>query len=103
MIEFIVLTVAVIGLLTVFMRPGGPFSRTYNEVLTSASNEMLSLGERLASARGVSALDVSEEIAAALISETVGGDDIGSGSGWTSESGSRGGGGGNLLYSVYGG
>lgn len=50
-VEYIILVAAVLAVLIIFLRPGGPFSNTFNSALTNGTNGMQDMGGRLAGSR----------------------------------------------------
>lgn len=46
-VEYILLAAAVIAVLVVFLRPGGPFAQSYNDALSDSATSMSSMTGRL--------------------------------------------------------
>lgn len=50
-VEYIVLAAAVIAVLLVFLRPGGVFVNAFNQTLSTGTNGMTNMADRLAGSR----------------------------------------------------
>jgi competence protein ComGC len=53
-VEYIILVAAVIGILIVFLRPGGVFQNAYNDTLSQGTNGMVNMAQRLRNSRPLS-------------------------------------------------
>lgn len=52
-VEYIILVAAVLAVLIIFLRPGGPFSNTFNSALNNSTGSMAVMGTRLNASRPV--------------------------------------------------
>ena len=50
-VEYIILVAAIIGALIIFLRPDGVFQNAYNETLSTGTNGMVNMAERLRNSR----------------------------------------------------
>jgi len=53
-LEYIILVTGVIVVLIIFLRPGGIFNNAFNATLSSGTNGMQNMADRLAGSRGLS-------------------------------------------------
>lgn len=53
-VEYIILVAAILAALIIFLRDGGPFQSAFNEALTTGTNGMEDMANRLATSRPVS-------------------------------------------------
>lgn len=53
-VEYIILVAAVIGVILLFLGPNGPFEQAFNNTLTTGTNGMETIAERLEGSRRAS-------------------------------------------------